>query len=78
MLVTSNNFCLNIVMEYRNVIQCIEIFDNTHSVQPIAVPGIESLSPMSAIVSAGVIGSDVPWIECPASNDLSWVITVTE
>ena len=26
----------------------------------------------------GVIGSDVPWLECPASNALTWVITVTE
>ena len=27
--------------------------------------------------SAGVIGSDVPWLECPACNALTWVITVT-
>ena len=27
---------------------------------------------------AGVIGSDVPWLECPACNGLTWVITVTE
>ena len=27
---------------------------------------------------AGVIGSDVPWLECPACNALTWVITVTE
>ena len=26
----------------------------------------------------GVIGSDVPWLECPAYNALTWVITVTE
>ena len=26
----------------------------------------------------GVIGSDVPWLECPACNALTWVITVTE
>ena len=25
-----------------------------------------------------VIGSDVPWLECPACNALTWVITVTE
>ena len=28
--------------------------------------------------STGVIGSDVPWLECPACNALTWVITVTE
>ena len=28
--------------------------------------------------SSGVIGSDVPWLECPACNALTWVITVTE
>ena len=28
--------------------------------------------------NAGVIGSDVPWLECPACNTLTWVITVTE
>ena len=27
---------------------------------------------------AGVIGSDVRWLECPACNALTWVITVTE
>ena len=27
---------------------------------------------------AGVIGSDVPWLECSACNALTWVITVTE
>ena len=26
----------------------------------------------------GVIGSDVPWLDCPASNAIAWVITVTE
>ena len=26
----------------------------------------------------GVICSDVPWLECPACNALTWVITVTE
>ena len=26
----------------------------------------------------GVIGSDVPWLECPACNAFTWVITVTE
>ena len=26
----------------------------------------------------GVIGSDVPWLDCPACNALTWVITVTE
>ena len=25
-----------------------------------------------------VIGSDVPWLECPACNALTWVITLTE
>ena len=29
-------------------------------------------------IHAGVIGSDVPWLECPACNALTWVITVTE
>ena len=28
--------------------------------------------------NTGVIGSDVPWLECPACNALTWVITVTE
>ena len=27
---------------------------------------------------AGVIGSDVPWLECPACNTLTWVITAME
>ena len=27
---------------------------------------------------AGVIGSDVPWLDCPASNAITWVITFTE
>ena len=26
----------------------------------------------------GIIGSNVPWLDCPASNALTWVITVTE
>ena len=26
----------------------------------------------------GVIGSNVPWLDCPACNALTWVITVTE
>ena len=30
------------------------------------------------VLDAGVIGSDVPWLECPACNALTWVITVTE
>ena len=29
-------------------------------------------------MAAGVIGSDVPWLECLACNALTWVITVTE
>ena len=29
-------------------------------------------------VCSGVIGSDVPWLDCPACNALTWVITVTE
>ena len=29
-------------------------------------------------VTTGVIGSDVPWLECPACHALTWVITVTE
>ena len=33
------------------------------------------VEPMS---STGVIGSDVPWLECPACNALTWVIAVTE
>ena len=28
--------------------------------------------------ATGVIGSDVPWLECPACNALTWVMTVTE
>ena len=31
-----------------------------------------------SLFHAGVIGSDVPWLECPACNALTWVITVTE
>ena len=27
---------------------------------------------------AGVIGSDVPWLDYPACNAITWVITVTE
>ena len=30
------------------------------------------------LIITGVIGSDVPWLECPACNALTWVITVTE
>ena len=26
----------------------------------------------------GVIGSNVPWLDCPSSNAITWVITVTE
>ena len=33
---------------------------------------------MCVILCAGVIGSDVPWLECPACNALIWVIAVTE
>ena len=33
---------------------------------------------ITALHRAGVIGSDVPWLECPACNALTWVITVTE
>ena len=34
---------------------------------------------ISSVTSyAGVIGSDVPWLECPACNALTWVITVME
>ena len=29
-------------------------------------------------LEAGVIGSDVPGLDCPACSDLTWVITVTE
>ena len=32
----------------------------------------------AALLRTGVIGSDVPWLECPACNALTWVITVTE
>ena len=32
----------------------------------------------ASVGGAGVIGSDVPWLECPACNALTWVITVTE
>ena len=28
--------------------------------------------------STGVIGSNVPGIDCPASNAIAWVITITE
>ena len=27
---------------------------------------------------SGVIGSDVPWLDCPGSNAIACVITVTE
>ena len=33
---------------------------------------------LTPTTGAGVIGSDVPWLECPACNALTWVITVTE
>ena len=26
-------------------------------------------------IRAGVIGSDIPWLDCPASNAITWVIT---
>ena len=32
----------------------------------------------SRFLCSGVIGSDVPWLECPACNALAWVITVME
>ena len=31
-----------------------------------------------SINRTGVIGSDVPWLDCPDSNALTWVITDTE
>ena len=34
--------------------------------------------PVQISVISGVIGSDVPWLECPACNALTWVITVME
>ena len=39
---------------------------------------IGKLTFVSRVVRAGVIGSDVPWLECPACNALAWVITLTE
>ena len=41
----------------------------------ILIPTMDILVPTGF---AGVIGSDVPWLECPACNALTWVITVTE
>ena len=35
-------------------------------------------APRLAALLTGVIGSNVPWLDCPASNALTWVITVTE
>ena len=38
----------------------------------------ESQGKVREFLFPGVIGSDVPWLECPACNALTWVITVTE
>ena len=35
-------------------------------------------SPVCIGTRTGVIGSDVPWLDCPAYNALTWVITLTE
>ena len=32
----------------------------------------------SGVIGGPLIGSDVPWLDCPASNAITWVITVTE
>ena len=40
--------------------------------------GIEITGEEKKLCRTGVIGSDVPWLECPACNALTWVITVTE
>ena len=40
--------------------------------------GFREEGPADAEELASVIGSDVPWLECPACNALTWVITVTE
>ena len=38
----------------------------------------EEICSFDLSIRTGVIGSDVPWLECPACNALTWVITVTE
>ena len=50
----------------------------TGNVNCAAVPGYRQRRAIIGNGGAGVIGSDVPWLECPASNALAWVITVTE
>ena len=44
---------------------------------PANIAGVVAAD-VTALADAGVIGSDVPWLECPAYNALTWVITVTE
>ena len=46
--------------------------------QSVAHPGWSGVIRIDTVLGPGVIGSDVPWLECPACNALTWVITVTE
>ena len=56
--------CVRNHISHHNFVKC----------GPIAT----TLGMVVAGYDTGVIGSDVPWLECPACNALTWVITVTE
>ena len=49
-----------------------------HSLKKGGDLGVGPTRKGGGVLCAGVIGSDVPWLECPACNALTWVITVTE
>ena len=52
--------------------------DVSHTIHGLLAKTLYPSSSVAAIFHSGVIGSDVPWLECPACNALTWVITVTE
>ena len=83
------DFTLNMPHEFVGpvappTIEYQEYSSPTHAVAPLCpwLKPVDHGSPCcdhgSPWCSPGVIGSDVPWLDCPACNALTWVITVTE
>ena len=51
---------------------------NLKNIQGMLARWLAKLQQFNFDIDTGVIGSDVPWLECPACNAITWVITVTE
>ena len=63
---------------YEKAVRCLSLIFRVRTCINVVWIATTSYVDFTIPYNPGVIGSDVPWLECPACNALTWVITVTE